>query len=328
MGYPIIVTGAGASYDLYPMGETPAGDRHQLLLWQPPLTKDLFDGTRFQSLIDQYPEMTSTVSYIRSKLRSQGTSFELEKSFVALLFYLSDLLGNVTRGYFRLNNNYSTLHHWIKQTGNKAIFVNFNYDLLLEKTLGKSNATNVDEYIEGTLPIIKIHGACNWYYKRKMALFDEKPSYDVYVNAPDPIFRPEDFSSSQLIILNDRNPKNILSTMYGHRQGYGFHPALALPIVEKANFVCPDGHVDLLKAELNKIDRILIVGWRATDNFLKELLLSELKKRKIKIAYIGSTDLDKTLESLPEEFQENIVIASAKGFTDFMSSDEGENFLG
>ncbi|MEK7171049.1 MAG: hypothetical protein AAB774_01960 [Patescibacteria group bacterium] len=343
MTYPLIITGAGASYDCVPPGDYPVND-YDLRDWKPPLTKYLFDGTRFQNLIDKYPEMTDMVSHIRSRLRAGSLTFEevlttqhkdgvkndpdLKKSFVALLFYLSDLFGSVSRNYYRPNNNYSDLFHQIKQNGGRAIFVNFNYDLLLERVLGKTNVDNPDDYISGNIPIIKIHGACNWYWARGINLLEDKPSYDLLMSVPETIIGTPNMEEWKLVIKNDKeNPKSIYAKQFAPLRGYSFHPALALPIQEKNNFVCPQSHIDLLNLQIPKIDRILIIGWKVKDQFLLNLLLEELSKRNIPIAFVGGEDSKNTLEQLNAKITSNIRVIADKGFTNYMGSDEAEEFL-
>lgn len=51
-------------------------------------------------------------------------------------------------------------------------------------------------------------------------------------------------------------------------------PALTVPIESKLIFECPPAHMKALELELPRVDRVLTIGWRATEvpflNFLQE----------------------------------------------------------
>ena len=49
-------------------------------------------------------------------------------------------------------------------------------------------------------------------------------------------------------------------------------PALAVAFVSKQGFACPPEHIDHLRAVLPTVDRIVAIGWRATDLPFLDLL--------------------------------------------------------
>ena len=49
-------------------------------------------------------------------------------------------------------------------------------------------------------------------------------------------------------------------------------PALAVPLRTKATFVCPPDHIEKLRSELSKVDRIVSVGWKAGEPHFLDLL--------------------------------------------------------
>lgn len=345
MGYPLIILGAGASFDFLDLEGFSGKEQDNLGAWRPPLTNQLFDGTRFQDFLEKYPEMNEMASYIMARIRKQneGISFEnilsklfsediknnpeLHKSFMALLFYLSDLLGNVSRNYYRPVNNLHILMHVIKQSGGKAVFVNYNYDLLLEKVLNKSDVAKVNELITGDFPVIKVHGGYNWYVKRLVSIFSDKTCYELSLMAADKIFEKTENVKYELEIQNNHNPKDIKPKMTQQEEGYTYHPALALPVLNKANYVCLDAHIELLKEELKKIDRVIIIGWKAADQFVLNLLLEEMNKRAIPLAYIGGKDAIDTVKGLNKTFLNSAKLIAGHGFSQFASSSSVEDFL-
>ena len=51
-----------------------------------------------------------------------------------------------------------------RHANSQACFVNFNYDLLLEKNIFNiEKMDDIDDYINGRMKVIKIHGASNWF---------------------------------------------------------------------------------------------------------------------------------------------------------------------
>ena len=348
MSYPLIIFGAGASTDFLVRGDYPYdSDLDQFI---PPLTDRLFDGTKFQDIINKYPEMHKVVDYIRSKLRSENrktleqvlTKLYEEKikvdedlyvSFMSLLFYLSDLFRTISNRYYRSNNNFNALIKMLGFSGNRALFVNFNYDLLLEKTLGKGNIKSVDELLGGNFPVIKIHGSCNWWWTRMVDVWDEdsiKSTYDLSLGYAKGLLTMDEEAKSKLLKLAvyEADPKNLTIRRIGQGlNGIAFHPALALPISEKNNFICPESHIKFLRNELKKINRIVIIGWKIGDPFLKGIIQEELKQRKIPIAYVGKDNTDKVIDGIDNDIKSNVILRDNNGFSHFLSMDEGEEFF-
>lgn len=347
MTYPLIILGAGASFDFLRREDYPTTDI-DLDWWIPPLTNRLFDGTKFQSIITKYGEMNEIVGYIRGKLRNNSNiTFEevltklfqeriqqnpsLYKSFIALLFYISELFGTISKKYYRSHNNYDSLRLILSLNGGRAVFVNFNYDLLLEQSFSKSNVQHIDDYLSDPFPIIKIHGAYNWFWTRLVNAFEgeKKGSYEISINGAQYIFEPGEAKSQWILgIHNTSNPQNIRAQVRDPLTAYASHPALALPLFGKNNFVCPQSHIDFLKRKLKEIDRIVVIGWKLGDPFLRNLIVEELKVRSIPIALIGGKNAKIVFDTLEKEFEENIKTINAFGFSDFVSSDSGEKFLG
>jgi len=347
MSYPLIILGAGASHDFLKREDYPRADTG-LDLWIPPMTNQLFNGVQFQTLIIKYHEMNEVVGYIRGKIRRShpDTTFEgiltklyqdgvksspeLYKSFIALLFYLSELFGTITRNYYRPHNNYDSLKQIIRLNGNKAVFVNFNYDLLLERSLGKDGFESLDQYLSENFPIIKIHGAYNWFWNRFVNAFgdEKKDCYELSLNIAEALFKSDDSKQKwELVINTTKYPKNLRALKVDSLRAYSLHPAIALPLIGKNNFVCPPSHIDFLKNKLTEIDRIVIIGWKVADPFLKELLLDVLQSRTLPVAFVGGSGVDNTVKSLDQNLQKNIKLVNNKGFSDFVSSEDGENFF-
>src|SRR3990167_963007 len=56
------------------------------------------------------------------------------------------------------------------------------------------------------------------------------------------------------------------------RKHFCLFPALAIPLIGKHKYICPERHIRELEQNLKKVDRILIIGWRAEDPALLETI--------------------------------------------------------
>jgi len=339
MKYPLIILGAGASYDL--LDENDHDDpviKMNLRQWKPPLTNDLFEGARFGSLRSKYNEMSDVVSLVRGYV-NDGEGFEqalnkikkmtendegLFNSLMSLKFYLSDLFDTISKEYYMPENNYKTLILRINQLESRALIVNFNYDLLLENCLGMGTTADLSKYVKDDIKVIKIHGACNWYYSRRVNSGNKKTSsYELSVLQSQEHIETDYTEKDELIIKNDVTDPRTLGTTNWSDVGtaISYRPALALPLFNKDSYVCPDEHIKLLKKELQRVDCVISIGWKFADQFMIDLLVSETKKRDLPIKIISGTNAEAINESLPESLKKNVATAHSFGFSDFINKD-------
>lgn len=344
MAYPLIILGAGASFDYIEQNKYPERFHDLFNKFKPPLSNNIFDAVKFIDFIDRYSPYTTEIgSYINNRIAGGKITLEqcltdirynkisknpeISKQIVSLLFYLADLFSAVSREYFVSHNNYTDLLFRIKANGGKACFVNFNYDLLLEKNLkfGLEPTDTINDYVSGQIKVIKIHGACNWFYGRPVIGHSKRASYNYALSDAQVIL---DRSNQEYnIVIN--NPTNCRDLSYEGTEPEikVFHPAIAIPIQSKV-YVCPESHIQILKDKLKQVDRVIIIGWKAADPFLVELLKEELSNRQIPIALVtGTKSKDGVLSNLGESLAKNVKLINQTGFTDFMQSEESEGFL-
>ena len=69
-----------------------------------------------------------------------------------------------------------------------------------------------------------------------------------------------------------------------------FLPQLLTPFTDKDDFVMPMNHRLLLEANLDKIQEILIIGWKGTEQVFKDLLRSKIGNKQIKITVVNKKD--------------------------------------
>jgi hypothetical protein len=79
------------------------------------------------------------------------------------------------------------------------------------------------------------------------------------------------------------------------------HPPVAIPVEIKSHFECPREHLDFFCEHLKKTDRLLLIGWRATETHFLDLLAEHLPGHVRALIVVGSeteaVNIGRTLES-------------------------------
>lgn len=76
-------------------------------------------------------------------------------------------------------------------------------------------------------------------------------------------------------------------------------PAIAIPVDRKDEFACPPSHIAKLKELLPKVNKILVIGWRATETeFLKVLRTKLTGQQDLMIVSWKEADARETLTNL------------------------------
>ena len=329
MSYPLIILGAGASYDCVQETRSETGNH-----FRPPLTKDIFHKN-FEDIINKHSEVKNLASSILSRLK-EGENFESIltsiknkaeknqdrlKQLIDFEFYLQELFKTISKEYGnQTGSNYRALIQDIYDNFKKACIVNFNYDLLLDEALEIKTTDNLDSYIKGYIKIIKVHGSCDWVFSlqdhweiedsREFLL--QNPLYlDGCRARKEPIFRFTSYS---------KYSKSGMKSCYG--------PAIAIPLYGKDGFVCPKTHIDVLERSLADVDKILIIGWAANDQHLIDMI-KEKTKRPIEITVVAGNkkEIDDIFSKFPEE-DKFLRAAECYGFSKFMGSKACKTFFG
>lgn len=332
MSNPVIILGAGASYD-YSVHEKPA-----------PLTKDLVKGDILnRDALKKYPDVAGLFSSITHAVLKKGKNFEIElqniknkfgnnfhrkEQFIALEFYLQELFKEISQKSHEINN-YQALIDKIKDHNEglaKACIVTFNYDTLLDKCIKPDGYDDINDYINSSLQLIKPHGSHDWVYVGDRDRLDYKwneykSDFDFYKKNP-----------HYLNSLREKNagPYTINQIVRNQvRSGsMAKFPAIAVPLQEKQELVCPLRHQTALKTSLQQADRLLIIGWRAADEYFLKLLEENIVK------YIPITIVAESIESVAEIKKNlrkvapinNFTLVSG-GFTEFISGGESDEFF-
>lgn len=348
--YPLIIFGAGASFDYLKISRFSTVDQSKLKQWQAPLTNNIFDVSRFGRIIGKYEDIKPLASAIINITDSEDSfDFEeyltnLEKNFpdnnykkiMALRFYLTELFGKISHHFYRHENNHRHLIYEIENRIGQACFVNYNYDTLLEKNINTIDLNReIDSYTQGPFKVIKYHGAFNWVYEP----FVVPGKIDVY----------DYFTNNAKTLNNEVNSRNVYPLTRGNFDyasvDFNIHdyrkvrevewdyflPAVAIPIGTKGNHVCPKAHIDILEEELKRIDRILVIGWRAQDEHLIDLLKKNLTN-DVKLTVVSSNsdnagEIALKFKDIQQIKEEDIYVSEAEGYTNYMIKREYEKFL-
>jgi len=354
MSYPLIILGAGASMDYLKADDHIEHRDGNFSKYRSPLMNQIFDDARFYEILSRHPEIDSFVSDAMNAMSRPNANFEdyltnlrdniapdnekVYSQLLSLIFYLADLFSEISEKFYYRRNNYKNILHKIDNYFNgQACFVNFNYDLLLERSLnehtsGTFNYSSLENYISSNIKIIKIHGACNWRYNPQTVQTKQ-------INAK------QFFSTfSKKLILETNNDQiypyanSISSVNFNPEYNESLKcwtvklPALALPLKNKPkNYVCNDSHIAILKVCIKKADRILIIGWRDVDKYMLNLLNTELGDRKINTSIVTKNTTPETTFKYFEVNAPQLIIKSEnicqKGFSEFIKTDNYDNFF-
>jgi hypothetical protein len=278
----LVIFGAGASFDsapYYPMPTLPGPSYSLPNAWRPPLASQLFDSP-YRQIVSSYPKVRA----IADRLARSGASIEQTlqalwddshperpAQFISLRYYLAEMIEQCTRQWNAATDgvtNYSTLldviHGIVKE---QAILVTFNYDLLLDQALLDLDMklSGIDDYLaDPRFLYLKVHGSVDW--ARRAALPAEVGGGSRGAKA-----RAIELAGSvKLLDQYYRQPWHTNDVVDAH--GRFLVPAIAVPMATTKDYESPSNHLKALAASLTQVDRILVVGWRAADRHLIDML--------------------------------------------------------
>jgi SIR2-like domain len=345
----LVIFGAGASYDSCPTFPVRALDtiqaRHQTPE-RPPLAVDLFYNTPiFSNALNEYWECNPIVPYLREI--SDGLSFEQildnlqnesstdpirKKQLTGMRFYLQEMLYQCEAhwaGRTRGITNYLTLMDQLRRKSKvrgPIILVTFNYDRLLDQALYHCGVyiKNIDDYVSNeNVRLFKLHGSINWGREINSLVVPDIGLKSPREVAHDIIDKSPDLNLSSNYVLGDGQ------FPFVRNNGVPIYPALAIPIVSKQTFECPDKHINELSEILKDTEKVLIVGWRAAEKHFLDLLKSSINRQLTVEAVGGNKDWSaQTLTKLQTEGLKIVGTAFNGGFTEYVKSREAESFFG
>jgi hypothetical protein len=309
----LVILGAGASYDYCnTIRKTP----HNSL----PLANNLFSDDYAHKLFF-YPGVQSLIGpinlsgdlekFIQDKWNTI-TRHEDRRNLSKLInfqYYLHDLFMDLSRQHGKnYTSNYYTLtdlaDQYATQTGEHVVFVNFNYDTLVETTMKKSfqyRFDNVNDYVDyqkRRLLLFKPHGSCNWVRKFNPAIAQHlDKSYNI--NSCRILSQLLHKANISFDILNQYLNLDFEILDYDevihacpddYKENILYLPQLIFPIKEKDEFVMPSGSVGYMDYFLSNITNILIIGWKGAEENFQQLLSQKLKDKTPSITVVNYQD--------------------------------------
>ena len=342
-----VVLGAGASFGCVPETRNGGVDFD----WRPPLASGLFLGggntpdqdRRFYNVLRQYPRAESLASDIRVRI-GRGDLVEVilrefrdrednvVRQYQEVPYYLQDLLGAVSTNFTTAPDNLNYLVRAIlKPEFDRVAFITLNYDLLLERALDTAGdsmqglrAEKGLSWYTGTSDkwiLVKLHGSVDWATPLEDVEFprgsQDLPSILAFLET----VRVGEHEIGGIEMLRSYHQR-----VLNHKLMY---PALAVPVDEKIESVCPREHFDELEVFLAECRNVLVVGTAGKDEDLLSLLRPHRQNWEGFAVVAGNTDeADSTYKSilggttLWDHHQR-----CGTGFTEFVASGQLDNFL-
>lgn len=307
----LVITGAGASYDINSL------NKYDYI--RPPLANSLFDVS-YESLYSKYVGVISILSTLRREndiedffqrewefITQHFAPFQL-KRIINIQYYLQRLLHEVSEknGHFD-NNNYIPLiessNRYSTLNNEKTLFVNFNYDTLLEKAIEYASGlrfNHISDYIniDSNIQVYKIHGSCNWGWSLKKKFDKIQNVYDIedmanwvyeHVEDLDELTYEYIVNQEDIKVVNNwwTKPSPGAGAIQVSAERYMLYPAIFLPFKDKDDFVMPNEHTSSLRHHLNGIKDILVIGWKGEEAVFNKLLNTHIHQNDISLTIVA-----------------------------------------
>ncbi len=306
----LIILGAGASYD--------CGIKDDKL--KPPLANDLFKNScigqfspYYQGAFQLCSDLAHTndiEAYFQRKWDRIIAHYDPNSlsKLIDVQFYLHELFMDISKKCINpMESNYKCLVNLVNDysvsTGEHVLFVNFNYDLLLEDALKRSvkySFDNLDDYVDYSkrkLLLIKPHGSCN-FIKRLDPSISEilPPHYEMRSVSTLAQFLYKDNRDLDYIFSKLNSDIELLNRDEVLRNTdmpelVTYLPQLLIPYKSKDSFVMPEKHEIWMDYFLSQIDEIIVIGWKGTEAKFQDLLKRKLQNKKVTITTITHGDL-------------------------------------
>jgi hypothetical protein len=285
----VVILGAGASFDSVAPQYQPTLPIDQA--WRPPVASDLFGARQwsFGPTMDGFPEarpliMRLAASVARGVPVEDAIQAETEaiggtpygaRQLASLRFYLQAILwqAGVKWGAAAHHlTNYSALadeiERWREANDEGVTYITFNYDLMLEDALKPIATFNTfGDYIAGRTKLIKAHGSVDWGHATttRSGIVNDDARRMLVRDAPE--LASNAVGWRRFVSFDDSHPADRRREL-----NQLLYPALALPTSGKAGFECPEDHRDAMTTAIAQMTRLLVIGWRAQEEHLLELL--------------------------------------------------------
>jgi hypothetical protein len=340
-----VIFGAGASYDSAPSYGPGAGipNADQLNMYhRPPLANELFqDRPMYAQTLERFRECLAIVPQLRhlregdalesvmQRLQAEAEHYPRRREqLVAVRYYLQWILSqgcSAWRSVIHNVTNYRSLLDQIesaRRTNEPVCLITFNYDTLLEDALcdfGLHIKDDLAEYVQGHpfYRVFKLHGSVNWGRILRNKIRSQNPT-DPNLVAAEWIRRAAELDVTDEYVLSPGFPTAVI----GDRSAF---PAIAIPVETGKRFECPSALIDVLRTLLPQTSKLLVIGWRATEEHFLEILKAHLnaanRQSTLRLHVVGASQSD--IEGIRHRMYGAIGIRAGDNFTNTLSGFTG-----
>ena len=306
-----VIVGAGASYDASTEW-APAG------FVKPPLVKDLFDSD-YREILARYPlaqnaapeirdairggpdnPAVSLEHHLRSRYRDSADPYD-RRRFFSIALYLQDLLWNASSTERVHFDNMDRLVAALPRHFHHICFLTLNYDLILDRALNNLDSIKtMGDYIGyGRWSLIKLHGSVDWGFAPIGDVSVDSPPADLSHKLGSRIQRATD-SAEFMAPPSDAPPRYVKRSAL---ESTKLFPALAVPVGEEDDVICPGSHQSYLDERLRASEELdlLILGYSAYDRtVIDRIRRSEKRIRSLTVVNAGPATAEAVIQRLKE----------------------------
>lgn len=299
----------------------------------------------FAEAIMRFPDCQPIVPRLR-KLKDESLEAALQdlqfkatdyprglEQLAAVRYYLQHILwqcGTSWKVIAKGITNYKVLLDQIERANKKnepVCLVTFNYDTLLEDALSHFGLS-IEAFRDYTKKhpfyrVFKVHGSVNWARIAGNRMYAPNATDPMSV-AQECIRGAAELNITQHYVLTSGCPPPPVDR-------WPAFPAIALPVEKEKNFECPADLIMELEALLPQTKKVLVIGWRATEEHFLALLKKYLRPGvRVHVVAGSLKDVDEAQGSIRRALKNNSladISGNDEGFTDFIHSDKVEDFL-
>ncbi len=229
-------------------------------------------------LLQQRPKGIGVEQILQRLVENEKAYGIRTQQMMSVRFYLQRIIWQSTAEWVQESGgatSYATLVDLIRQyqpQNAKVAFITVNYDMMLEQvltTLMDWEFRSVADYVhEDGWSLFKLHGSVNWGR--------------VVTGVSQPV---SSYADPELVnlLIRGASADQLTDSFYVVPQLPGVRkdtlalaPAVAIPVEAKSSFECPSAHITALAQLLPSVSRLMVIGWRAQDQEVLDLLRKEI----------------------------------------------------